>query len=139
VYDAAYEKSFDAVLCDVPCSGFGTVSENPDIRILKTEGVFASVAEDQRAILDTCSRYVKEGGRLYYSTCSPFACENDEVVAEFLAAHPDFCAETIDSPLPHEKKKYGLQFLPDTASGAGFYVCAMLCVNGGKAREGEQK
>ena len=58
---------------------------------------------------------------------------------EFLAAHPDFRAETIDSPLPHEKKKYGLQFLPDTASGAGFYVCAMLCVNGGKAREGEQK
>lgn len=139
IYDAAYEKSFDAVLCDVPCSGFGTVSENPDIRILKTEGVFASVAEDQRAILDTCSRYVKEGGRLYYSTCSPFACENDEVVAEFLATHPDFCAESIDSPLPHEKKKYGLQFLPDTASGAGFYVCAMLCVNGGKAREGEQK
>ena len=66
-----------------------------------------------------------------------YAVDGDD--AAFLAAHPDFRAETIDSPLPHEKKKYGLQFLPDTASGAGFYVCAMLCVNGGKVREGEQK
>lgn len=125
VYDAAYEKSFDAVLCDVPCSGFGTVSENPDIKILKDESVFSSLADDQRQILQTCSRYVKEGGMLYYSTCSLFACENDGVAAEFLKNNAEFVLEKIDSPLAHEKKKFGLQFLPDTAFGAGFYVAAM--------------
>ena len=46
-------------------------------------------------------------------------------MGEFLSSHPDFCAEKIDSALPHEKKKFGLQFLPDTAFGAGFYVSAM--------------
>ncbi|MGN1053147.1 MAG: transcription antitermination factor NusB, partial [Candidatus Scatosoma sp.] len=124
-YDNAYEKAFDAVLCDVPCSGFGTVSENPDIKILKDESVFSSLADDQRQILQTCSRYVKEGGMLYYSTCSLFARENDGVVAEFLKNNAEFSPVTLFSPLAHEKKKFGLQFLPDTAFGAGFYVAAM--------------
>ena len=124
-YDASYEKAFDAVLCDVPCSGFGTVSENPDIKVLKDESVFSSLAEDQRKILDICSAYVKEGGMLYYSTCSIFRRENDAVVAEFLKNHVGFTPVGISSPLAHEKKKYGLQFLPDTAYGAGFYVAAM--------------
>ena len=135
-YDPAYEKAFDAALCDVPCSGFGTVSENPDIKILKDASVFASLADDQRRILRTCSRYVKEGGMLYYSTCSVFSCENDGVVAEFLKNNADFSPVTLDSPLAHETKKYGLQFLPDAAFGAGFYVAAMRRVRA-RAEQGE--
>ena len=95
------------------------------IKVLKDESVFSSLAEDQRKILDICSAYVKEGGMLYYSTCSIFRRENDAVVAEFLKNHVGFTPVGISSPLAHEKKKYGLQFLPDTAYGAGFYVAAM--------------
>lgn len=124
-YDPTYEDAFDAVLCDVPCSGFGTVSENPDIKVLKDESVFLSLAEDQRKILDTCARYVKAGGTLYYSTCSLFRRENDAVVADFLRTHAEFTVKEITSPLACDKKKFGLQFLPDTAYGAGFYVAAM--------------
>ena len=54
-----------------------------------------------------------------------FQSENDEIVADFLKNNADFSLEIIDSPLPHEKKEFGLQFLPDTAYGAGFYVAAM--------------
>ena len=79
----------------------------------------------QRAILDTCSRYVKSGGALYYSTCSLFGAENDEIVGEFLKAHSEFVLEKLDSPLAHDCKEYGLQFLPDTAFGAGFYIAKM--------------
>lgn len=125
VFDSEYTERFDGVLCDVPCSGFGTVSENPDIKLFRKEGDFASLKKAQTEILAACCRYVKKGGALYYSTCSIFESENDGVVEAFLRAHPDFSVESIDSPLAHEKKQYGLQFLPDEAFGAGFYICKL--------------
>ena len=126
IFDEEYEEKFDAVLCDAPCSGYGTISEKPDIKLFRNKEVFAALAKAQSVILDTVCRYVKRGGALYYSTCSLFACENDDAVAAFLKNHPEFTVETLDSPLAHDKKKYGLQFLPDTAYGAGFYVCKLI-------------
>ncbi|MBO5277196.1 MAG: methyltransferase domain-containing protein [Clostridia bacterium] len=126
VFDSEYEEKFDGVLCDAPCSGYGTVSENPDIKLFRKKEDFAAIEKAQGEILSTVSRYVKKGGALYYSTCSLFERENDKRVAEFLKTHPDFEVEAIDSPLNHDKKKYGLQFLPDTAYGAGFYVCKLI-------------
>ncbi len=125
VFDKEYEECFDGVLCDAPCSGFGTVSENPDIKLFRKKEDFIEIGKAQREILATVARYVKKGGALYYSTCSVFEGENDGVIADFLAKNGEFSIEQIDSPLPHDKKKYGLQFLPDTAYGAGFYVCKL--------------
>ena len=126
VFDPKYEEAFDGVLCDAPCSGFGTVSENPDIKLFRKAEDFAGLFKAQTEILSNVSRYVKKGGALYYSTCSLFECENDKVVKAFLKAHPAYRVEAIDSPLAHEKKAFGLQFLPDTAYGAGFYVCKLV-------------
>lgn len=126
VFDGEYEEKFDAVLCDAPCSGYGTVSENPDIKLFRKEGDFAELEKMQRSILNTVARYVKKGGALYYSTCSLFEGENDGTVGTFLKEHPEFSVAELNSPLSHDKKQYGLQFLPDTAYGAGFYVCKML-------------
>ena len=126
VFDPFYEEKFDAVLCDAPCSGFGTVSENPDIKLFRKAEDFVGLKKVQTDILSNVSRYVKKGGALYYSTCSLFECENDGIVGAFLKAHPEYRFEAISSPLAHEKKAYGLQFLPDTAFGAGFYVCKMV-------------
>lgn len=126
VFDSAYEGGFDAVLCDVPCSGFGTVSENPDVKIFRKQEDFVSLSKAQLNILKTCSRYVKEGGALYYSTCSVFRRENDDIVEAFLKENSQFAVQELNSPLAHEKKKCGLQFLPDNAYGAGFFVCKMI-------------
>jgi 16S rRNA C967 or C1407 C5-methylase (RsmB/RsmF family) len=46
-------------------------------------------------------------------------------VGAFLRENPQFAVEEIDSKLPHDKKKYGLQFLPDRAYGAGFYIAKL--------------
>lgn len=113
------------MLCDVPCSGLGTVVENPDLPLRKTQEDFTALPALQKSILSNCARYLKKGGKLYYSTCSIMQEENDGVVGAFLKEHPSFEAERITSPLAHEKTAYGLQFLPDTAFGAGFYVVKM--------------
>ena len=125
VFDPLYEEKFDGVLCDVPCSGFGTISENPDIKLFRKPSDFEGLKKAQEGILNTVCKYVKKGGNLYYSTCSLFESENDKIIEAFLKNHPEYEVEGIDSPLPHDKKTYGLQFLPDEAYGAGFYVCRL--------------
>lgn len=125
VFRPEWEEAFDGVLCDVPCSGLGTLAENPDLALNKREEDLKGLLAVQRSILENCSRYVKAGGYLYYSTCSLLQEENDGVAGEFLRSHSEFVCERADCLLPHEKTEYGLQFLPDTAFGAGFYVCKM--------------
>ena len=125
VFCSAFEEAFDGVLCDVPCSGFGTVAENPDLPLNKREEDISSLNEVQRAILENCSKYVRRGGCLYYSTCSVFSEENDGIVSAFLAAHPEFELLAAESPLDHIRTACGIQFLPDTAFGAGFYIAKM--------------
>jgi 16S rRNA (cytosine967-C5)-methyltransferase len=73
----AVEGSFDLILCDVPCSGTGTLAGNPEIRHrLKVEEL-ARQADRQGAILEGALRRLAPGGRLVYSTCSlePEECE----------------------------------------------------------------
>ncbi len=125
VFDPAYEETFDGVLCDAPCSGYGTVSENPDIKLFRKKEDIAALIKTQRDIVSTVCRYLKRGGALYYSTCSVFEEENDGIIAWFLKNHEGYEVEKIDSPLAHEKTKFGLQFLPDKAYGAGFFVCKL--------------
>jgi 16S rRNA (cytosine967-C5)-methyltransferase len=71
------EGEFDLILCDVPCSGTGTLAGNPEIRHrLKVEEL-ARQAERQTAILNGAFKRLAPGGRLVYSTCSlePEECE----------------------------------------------------------------
>ncbi|MFR6056220.1 MAG: transcription antitermination factor NusB [Eubacteriales bacterium] len=124
VFDGSFAERFDAVLCDAPCSGFGVAFENPDIKLNKDEGNLKELVGLQGAILQNCSRYVKKGGYLYYSTCSFFGEENSSVAESFLKNNPDFALEELSSPLAHEKKTCGLQFLPDV-SGGGFFIAKM--------------
>ena len=79
----------------------------------------------QKEILSNQARYVRPGGILLYSTCTLAYRENEGIVEAFLSEHPEFTVEKLDSPLEHDCKKYGLQFLPDKAYGAGFYIACL--------------
>lgn len=126
VFNPAYERAFDGVLCDAPCSGTGVINENPDIKLFRKEESIAELNGIQRAILQNCARYVKSGGRLYYSTCSVLPEENDSVVYSFLEANSDFRLQIPDSPLGHRRTKFGLQFLPHVSLGAGFFITIFI-------------
>jgi len=82
----ANQGTFDLILCDVPCSGTGTLAGNPEIRHrLKIEDL-PRQSERQGAILKGALQRLAPGGRLVYSTCSlePEECERvvESVVAE---------------------------------------------------------
>ena len=78
IFDPSLENAFDAVICDVPCSGIGIIGRKPDICINLTPERIESLIPLQRRILETAVKYVKPGGRLIYSTCTVNRRENEE-------------------------------------------------------------
>lgn len=124
VYNPEFENAFDAVLCDVPCSGFGVLSENPDIKLRADERKPEVFCDIQFKILNNCARYVKRGGFLYYSTCTLFKGENSGVVKKFLSENSGYELCEATSPLTGVSDT-GIQFFPDMSCGAGFYFCKL--------------
>lgn len=78
----------DRVLVDAPCSGTGTLRRNPDIKWRRID--LENLTQTQSRVLTAASSLVKPGGRLVYATCSLLREENEDVVTDFLATHPDF-------------------------------------------------
>ena len=80
----------DRVLVDAPCSGFGTLRRNPDLKWRHDAAAVAELAAKQLRILNSAAKLLKPGGRLVYATCSILSEENEAVVERFAAAHPEF-------------------------------------------------
>jgi len=80
--------SFDAVLLDPPCSGWGTVDKNPRVLEVWTPEKAETLVRLQRLLLERAAQLLKPGGRLMYSTCTTNVRENEEQVAWALAALP---------------------------------------------------
>jgi 16S rRNA (cytosine967-C5)-methyltransferase len=99
IADAAkmrYEKSFNLVLCDVPCSGTGTIARNPEIRHRLEPAEFVRQHSRQIAILLAAMRALKPGGRLLYSTCSLEPEENEAVIQDCLTGRNEFFEVGLD-------------------------------------------
>ena len=93
--------------------------------------------DEQNAVLEEAARFVKPGGRMVWVTCSFLMEENEDRLAAFLDAHPDF------TPIPTLEKvrasglltKEGAALLkdcetpqgairltPDTIRADGFFI-----------------
>ena len=84
---------FDAVLCDVPCSGSGAWRRQPDMKWRFGPQDLEELNRTQDDILDTAAGLVAGGGVLAYATCSLFRAENEDRVAAFLERTPGWtCA-----------------------------------------------
>jgi len=77
----AEHGNFDLILCDVPCSGTGTLARNPEIRHHLRPSDLARQADRQRALLAGALARLAPGGKLLYSTCSLEPEENEAVLA----------------------------------------------------------
>ena len=88
-YNPDWEKKFDLVLADVPCSGTGIIRKEPEIR-KKDISILSDIIPLQKRILSNVSKYVKPGGVLVYSTCSVLREENEEQLHTFLSENKSF-------------------------------------------------
>ena len=71
------DASWDAVLLDPPCSGWGTTDKNPQA-IKRWQGDRLKPMLDlQRKLLTEASRLLRPGGKLVYSTCTTNVDENE--------------------------------------------------------------
>ena len=105
-------RCFDAVLCDVPCSGFGVIRRKPEIKYKPVED-FKELQEIQYSILCNAVKYLKKEAKILYSTCTLRKGENEENIEKFLKNHNGF------------DKIYEHTYMPHTDGTDGFY-CALL-------------
>lgn len=96
IYNEKYKEEFDKILLDVPCLGTGVLKRKPDIKWQKNEKDIEKITNMQKEILKTCSKYLKKGGRLVYSTCSILKEENENIIEEFLKENKNFEIEEIN-------------------------------------------
>lgn len=120
----------DVVLADLPCSGLGVLAKKTDLKYKATKEGADSLAKMQREILKNVQAYVKDGGKLVYSTCTVNPAENMDNVHWFLEAYPEFELMDIHGLLCEElqrdvEENGCIQLLPGVHQSDGFFLACM--------------
>ena len=116
---------YDGVLVDAPCSGSGTWRRQPHLKWYLKPETIPSFNQTQLSILTANAPLVKPGGHLVYATCSLSHYENQDLVAKFLAAHPQFTAEKPKQDHGGDYDGLGTTLLPGVRNTDGFYVAVL--------------
>lgn len=119
----------DRVLADVPCTGTGTLRRNPDLKWRLAPADLDALQTQQASILDAAARLPKPGGRLEYATCSVLREENDAVVDDFLARHPEYveldCGRVLNEAGISIACGKRLRLAPHTHATDGFFAALL--------------
>lgn len=118
---------FAAVLLDAPCSSERHVLRDQAALAAWTPARIKFLARRQWSLLSSAFLMLAAGGSLVYATCALSSEENDGPVERLLAKYGDAVRlDPLDEPRA-EAMRYGVQFLPDRAGGAGpLYVARFV-------------
>ncbi|MDW4197141.1 16S rRNA (cytosine(967)-C(5))-methyltransferase RsmB [Staphylococcus saprophyticus] len=116
-----YDKVYDKILVDAPCSGLGVLRHKPEIKYEQSQHAIESLVEIQLEILNNVKYNVKPGGTMIYSTCTIEQMENENVVYTFLKENKDFEFDQFEHPITEEKVKT-MQILPQDFNSDGFFI-----------------
>ncbi|SER53014.1 16S rRNA (cytosine(967)-C(5))-methyltransferase RsmB [Salisediminibacterium halotolerans] len=127
--DVYEPESFDGILVDAPCSGFGVIQRKPDIKWAKKKEDIERLAAVQADILDAVWPLLKKGGRLVYSTCTIDLEENSRQVEAFLSRQRDafisgHAEERLPEPVLATAVRYseGVQLFAGEFGTDGFFM-----------------
>ena len=108
-----FNRSFDRVFIDAPCSGTGTIGRNPEIKWRVQEQDFQNFRERQVQLILRGIEVLAPGGKLLYATCSLEREENEDVVME---------VQRLQQRVQIEKTMWRL---PGEEEGDGFYAALL--------------
>lgn len=116
-------QPFQRILADVPCSASGVVRRHPDIKWLRRPSDIDGFAQQQQQILGALWPLLARDGKLLYATCSVFARENQQAIAEFLRQHDDAQHVPLAAPGLNTAPDFSEeQLLPDDQHDGFFYA-----------------
>lgn len=117
-------KVYERILLDVPCTGSGTLSRHPDIKVTRQDAEVSEAAKLQLDLLNNVWSVLAVDGILVYCTCSIFREENDDVVVQFLSQHEDAAVDSFELPIGRDTQ-HGWQTLPREYELDGFYFARL--------------
>jgi 16S rRNA (cytosine967-C5)-methyltransferase len=94
---STHQKTFDAVIADVPCTGLGALRRRPEVRWRRTVQDLRALTELQRELAVAAISVLSPEGIFGYATCSPHFAETFGQVKMILKDHPEL--EQIDISL----------------------------------------
>ncbi|NMW84903.1 16S rRNA (cytosine(967)-C(5))-methyltransferase RsmB [Peptoniphilus sp. AGMB00490] len=115
VLNESFLNKFDYVLVDAPCSGTGLYRKKPDIKWNKSIEDIRELSKIQIEILEKAKNYVKDKGKILYSTCSLSKIENEDVINEFLKSNKNFKIKNL-------RDKEILKLFPSIDGTDGFSI-----------------
>ena len=128
-YYKEYEAKFDKILLDVPCLGIGVIKRKPDIKWQRKPEDLQEICKIQKIILENCSKYLKTGGELVYSTCSILEEENENIIKEFVKKNQNFEIKKVKNTIKIFEnfiKKEGYISIKPTEKNDGFFICKLV-------------
>lgn len=85
-----FRETADRVLVDAPCSGWGVMRRNPDLKWRQEPDSLGRLVQLQARLLDAYAPLVKPGGILTYGVCTFRKTETTSQAFKFLERHPEF-------------------------------------------------
>lgn len=127
VFGGWLPEGFDAVLIDAPCSGEGTIRKDPDAMKNWSLESIQSIANTQKALIESAFQALKVGGTLVYSTCTLSREENQQVCWHLKQTYGDAVSfESLGNLFEHASlaltEEGFLHIFPQMYDCEGFFV-----------------
>ena len=134
------DKNFkiDKILLDAPCSGEGTVRNNPKTFQMWNIKNIKNLSGIQKRLITSAIELLKPNGEIVYSTCTHAPEENEEVIDFALKKFPNIKIENISLPIKTRQgmikwqdKKYlknvksACRIYPQDNNTEGFFIAKL--------------
>ncbi len=130
---------FDKILIDAPCSGEGTLRNNPKTALMWNENKIKKLSNIQKNLLEEGIKTLKTKGEIVYSTCTHGPEENEEIINYILEKYPnEIEIQKIELPIKthsgilkwkgkkyNDKVSYCHRIYPHDTGTEGFFIAKL--------------